>query len=246
MDLKEVPKDILAAADYLKSSASGLKIRDGVLNGKRVQYFKGKHAVNALLRDQYQTTKNTPQIPDRPAGESLLSTLNRHGFFLKVDKPPKAKTLTLIPQQNFVPDAYYAWIYEGNTWWNTVLGTGVLAVVFAGVLFPLWPMPMRTGVYYLSLGLLGLMGVFMAMCVFRLVLWLVLKVTTGRDGWLFPNLFADVGVVESFIPTWGWDDKKPKKKSGKSKSDKSAKAVAAASDDGNGGDTGSRIEELDD
>ncbi|KAJ3047501.1 Translocation protein S62 [Rhizophlyctis rosea] len=228
-DASKVPRDLKAAADYLISGDSQLKIRPGVLSGRRVDFFKGKHAVNAFLRENYKRQPLVPPVPDRAAGETLCTTLNRHGFFLKVDKQPKQKTLTLVQQQSFEPESYYAWTYEVNTTKNTIIGTAVIAVVFAGVLFPLWPMFMRTGVYYLSLGLLGVMGVFMAMCVFRLVLWLGLKITTGRDGWLFPNLFADVGVVESFIPTWGWDDKKKKKSKKAVGAAGSEKAVASGS-----------------
>ena len=38
---QKAPKDIRAVADYLRSSKSGMKTRIGVLNGKRVDYFKG-------------------------------------------------------------------------------------------------------------------------------------------------------------------------------------------------------------
>lgn len=37
----EAPRPILNVAKYLRSSSSGLKNRQGVLNGKRVDYFKG-------------------------------------------------------------------------------------------------------------------------------------------------------------------------------------------------------------
>ncbi|KAJ3300278.1 Translocation protein S62 [Borealophlyctis nickersoniae] len=212
LDLKNVPKDVLVVADYLRSSESQLKIRSGVLNGRRVDFFKGKHAVNALLREPYKKNASRPSIPDRATGESFCAKLNDHSFFLKVDKPPKQKNLALVPTQGFSPDAYYAWVYEGSTWKNSLIGVGVLLITLAGVMFPLWPAPMRVGVYYLSLGLLGLMGVFMVLVLFRFLLWIVLKLATGRDGWLFPNLFADVGIVDSFIPTWGWEEKKSKKK----------------------------------
>lgn len=105
--------------------------------------------------------------------------------------------------QNFEPEAFYAWVYEGSQLKGMLIGMGVLLITFAGVMFPLWPASLRQGVYYLSLGLLGLMGVFMALVVFRLLLWIGLKVSTGRDGWLYPNLFADVGIIESFTPWWG-------------------------------------------
>jgi translocation protein SEC62 len=52
--------------------------------------------------------------------------------------------------------------------------------------------------------LLGFVGFIMGLGVIRAVLWLVLKLTIGRGGWLFPNLFADCGFIESFIPVWAY------------------------------------------
>ncbi len=61
---------------------------------------------------------------------------------------------------------------------------------------------MRQGVYYLSLGVLGLLGAFMGLAVVRLIIYIFTVLFMGRGGWLYPNLFADVGVIESFIPLW--------------------------------------------
>ena len=43
------PKDIRAVADFLRSSKAGMKTRIGVLNGKRVDYFKGAFSLYPLL-----------------------------------------------------------------------------------------------------------------------------------------------------------------------------------------------------
>jgi translocation protein SEC62 len=42
-----------------------------------------------------------------------------------------------------------------------LMGIGVLVLVFAGVMFPLWPPFMRQGVYYLSLLVTGFLGFLM-------------------------------------------------------------------------------------
>jgi len=38
----------------------------------------------------------------------------------------------------------------------------MVALMLAGVMFPLWPPIMRLGVWYLSIGMLGLIGLFFA------------------------------------------------------------------------------------
>lgn len=37
----KAPQDLRNVVNYLRSSKSGIKIRVGILNGKRVDYFKG-------------------------------------------------------------------------------------------------------------------------------------------------------------------------------------------------------------
>lgn len=75
---------------------------------------------------------------------------------------------------------------------------GMVAVVLAAVMFPLWPSPLRVGVWYLSIGLLGLIGLFFAIAIVRLIFWVGTLVFAKPGIWIFPNLFADVGFV-SFI-----------------------------------------------
>jgi translocation protein SEC62 len=155
------------------------------------------------MREPYKKSAKRPKIESREQAEKYLADLHLRGFFLRVEKTPKSKALNLVQVQQFSPDGYFIWVYEGPQWKGTLIGLGILGIAFAGVMFPLWPAPLRLGVYYLSLAFLGLMGVFFGMVVVRFILWLVLVVATGRGGWLFPNLFEDVGIVESFIPLWG-------------------------------------------
>ncbi|KAJ1564857.1 Translocation protein S62, partial [Cladochytrium tenue] len=170
-NFNDAPKPLLEVAKYLRSSSAKLKIRQGVLNGRRVDFFKGKHAVNAVMRDTYaKYSKALPAVEDRPAAEKLIADAHQNGFFLRVEKPPKAKTLALQPMQVFSPDAYYIWVYEGSQWRGTLLGLLVLLLTLAGVMFPLWPASLRLGVYYLSLALLGLLALFFGLIVVRFLL----------------------------------------------------------------------------
>lgn len=146
------------------------------------------------------------------------------------------------PMQMFAPDQYYAWFYEGSQWKLILGGFGMVAVILAGVMFPLWPMQLRIGVWYLSIAVLGLIGLFFAIAIFRLIFYVITLIVARPGIWIFPNLFADVGFVsvgfheytgpaeymssllgpiyqvDSFIPLYEWDY--PKKKSkGKKKKD---------------------------
>lgn len=111
-----------------------------------------------------------------------------------------------IEQEQIVrEDLHYVWFYEGPQWKRTLTGIGVLAVLLAIVMFPLWPPIMRLGVWYLSMGVLGLIGLFILMSIFRLILFVVTMFVVPPGIWLYPNLFEDVGFFDSFRPVWAWE-----------------------------------------
>lgn len=118
-------------------------------------------------------------------------------------------------QQDFEPMMHYMWVYEQPSIKNRVYSILALLAVFTVVLFPLWPMKMRQGVWYLSVAMMGLLGAFFAMSIFRLILFIVTMFALPPGLWLFPNLFEDVGFFDSFKPLWGWQE--TKKKGGKKK-----------------------------
>lgn len=131
-------------------------------------------------------------------------------------------------QQEFEPMMHYMWIYEAPSIKTRIYSVLALIAVFTVVLFPLWPMKMRQGVWYLSVGMMGLLAAFFAMAIFRLILFCVTVVAVPPGLWLYPNLFEDVGFFDSFRPVWGWQETKKAKKKGK----KEGGAAATA----NGGD----------
>lgn len=108
------------------------------------------------------------------------------------------------PQQEIRDELYYAFFYEPKTWTQTLLAVGLVIALLIIVLFPLWPPMLRLGVWYLSMGMLGLIGLFIVMSVFRLILFLVTMVAVPPGLWLYPNLFEDVGFFDSFRPLWAW------------------------------------------
>ncbi|KAH9852272.1 translocation protein [Lenzites betulinus] len=221
----KAPQDIRNVVNFLRSSNAGMKVRVGVLNGKRVDYFKGKGAVKALLSPAYAKLKNVPKVADEEEAQRLLLTVIPFAFFLRVERGAPSgtssnspKQLQITQMQTFVASDYYAWFYEGSQWTTYLGGVAMVAIMLAGVMFPLWPPIMRLGVWYLSIGVLGLIGLFFALAVVRLIFYIITVIVASPGIWIFPKLFADVGFVESFIPLWEWD--LPKKKGKKKRSEK--------------------------
>jgi translocation protein SEC62 len=129
-------------------------------------------------------------------------------FFLRVDRPTPAapqpgqpKTLLLSPSQSLDPDAYYAWFYDGSPLTTILGGAAMVAIMLAGVMFPLWPVKLRVGVWYLSILALGLLGALIVLAIVRLIFWCITVVAAPKAIWMFPNLFEDVGFVSrTYMP----------------------------------------------
>jgi translocation protein SEC62 len=145
-------------------------------------------------------------------------------------------TVKVAQQQDFEPDMHYAWLYEESSWKTKIYAGLFLVGVFALVLFPLWPLFLRQGVWYLSVGAMGLLGLFFAMAFFRLILFCLTVFTIPPGLWLYPNLFEDVGFFDSFRPLYGWgDNKKAKKKKAKQAVGETVEGVKAVAKKGANG-----------
>lgn len=124
-------------------------------------------------------------------------------------KPKRVKgqwTVKVEPQQEAQDDMYYAWLWEGSQLKRKIYAGLALLAIFAIVLYPLWPLVLRQGVYYLSWGLLGLLGLFFLMAIFRVILFCITYFTNSPGLWLFPNLWEDVSFMDSFRPVWAWHE----------------------------------------
>lgn len=185
-----------------------------------------KRAIRAIESPEYAKAaakKNSllPPVTDRASAENVFKLLPLSLLALRVSKVdphaghnhPKPKnrtkglwTVRIEQHQETEPMMHYVWLYEGPQWKQKAMALAVVAGIFAVVLFPLWPMMLRQGVWYLSVGMMGLLGLFFAMSIFRLILFCVTVFAVPPGLWLFPNLFEDVGFFDSFKPLWGWQE----------------------------------------
>ena len=131
---------------------------------------------------------------------NLLNSIIPFAFYLRVDRGAAQgsghpKQLTLNQMQQFRQEDLFAWFYEGPMWTTYLGGLAMVAVLLAGVMFPLWPPTLRLGVWYLSIGVLGLIGLFIVIAILRLIFYVITVVVAPPGIWVFPKLFADVGAV---------------------------------------------------
>lgn len=243
--------EALAVANWLKSQ--DLKPRTVVHDEKRKDMFRVKRAIRALQSPAYQKARGKnpllPEVKDRASAENAFKLLPLSLLALRVTKidpaaahaghnhakPKRVKglwTVKIEQHQEANDDNYYIWLYEGSQWKQKLYAVGALIGIMAVVLFPLWPLMLRQGVWYLSMGMLGLIGLFFGMAIVRLILFIITMFAAPPGLWLYPNLFEDVGFFDSFRPLWAWqetpDDIRNKKIAKKERKAAKAEAKAAA------------------
>ena len=246
--------EAIAVAKFLQSQ--NLKTRTCIFQEKRKDMFKVKRAIRALHSPAYSKAraKNPllPEVKDRVTAENAFKLLPMSLLSLRVSKidpheghdhaPPAKKkrvkglwTVKIEQQQEARDEYHYVWLYEGAQWKNKLYAVGALILILAVVFFPVWPYKLRIGVWYLSMAMLGVLGLFFAMAIFRLILFLITMFTNPPGLWLFPNLFEDVGFFDSFKPGWAWheDEKTMKKRKKEERERKKAKREAKAGTNGN-------------
>lgn len=188
-----------------------------------------KRALRALQSDAYKAARKKnpelPEITDRASLENAFKLLPLSMLALRVvkadgpgtagagkKKPGGGKrvkglwTVRIEPQQEAGDDMYYVWLWEGSQVMRKVYAGLALLAIFALVCYPLWPVRLRQGGYYLSWGFLCFLGLFFAMAIFRVILFCVTYFVLPPGLWLFPNLWEDVSVVDSFKPVWAWHE----------------------------------------
>jgi translocation protein SEC62 len=186
-----------------------------------------KRAIRALQSSAYVKARSKnpllPEVNDRVTAENTFKLLPLSMLALRVDKvddshgheghshakPKRVKGLWNVriqQHQEAGDEHYYIWLYEGSQWKMKLYAAGALLLVIAVVLFPLWPLFMRQGVWYLSMGMLGLIGLFFAMAIVRLIIFIITMFAVPPGFWLYPNLFEDVGFFDSFRPWGAWQE----------------------------------------
>lgn len=180
------------------------------------KHHPGQSAVKALLRPEYNSA-NRPPVTGREDAIILLQNLNRAQFFLLADRsePPASggpRKLDIIRNQSVYDEGYYVLFYQGSQVTSLLASFSLIGIVIAGVMFPLWPNFMREGAWYVSVAVLAFLGLLFIIAIIRLIVYILTLFFLSPGIWIFPNLFEDVGFVDSFIPFWAWDNTAEKKR----------------------------------
>lgn len=86
---------------------------------------------------------------------------------------------------------------------NLILYTAVSIVLILFLSsFKIWPDSIKGKTHYVFYGLLGFTAFLFFLGVIRLIFFVITYFIDFPGTWIFPNLFADVGFFESFVPLY--------------------------------------------
>jgi translocation protein SEC62 len=210
-------EQLTRVAAFLRKSPI-VKSSECIMAEKRVDVFKGTvvciltvgtSATKALLSPEYAAQRQLPSIGTQEEATAILQELLNAGLILRAKSVNNTRFFQPDLSRTWSDDALYAWIYEGSQF-TTLMGAAILLVVVLGVMmFPLWPHAIRSKaswglnvVMYLAIGCIAFL---LGISVVRMIFYLVTYFAAKPGIWIFPNLWEDVSVIDSFIPLWDWD-----------------------------------------
>jgi translocation protein SEC62 len=203
--MDSLPLELKQVAKFLRNSAtSGLETIEGITAEKRVDIFKGINATNALLSDKYSKAFPKLHLKDRKEAHEVLQTLLDSGLFMQVSQT-KGRVYQPSISKRWNDDSFYAWIYEGSQLFNILLGVFAVIFVISLFMYPLWPRFMKNISWYLMMAVASFVAFILILAVVRLIVFFISFFVARPGIWLFPNLFADVGFFESFVPLYSWN-----------------------------------------
>ncbi|PJF16924.1 Translocation protein Sec62 domain-containing protein [Paramicrosporidium saccamoebae] len=215
--MSRLDEQLIRVAAFLRKSPT-VKTNECIMAEKRVDIFKGTlsfiltvgtSATKALLSPEYAAQRQLPSIGTQEEATAILQELLNAGLILRAKSVNNTRFFQPDLSRTWSDDALYAWIYEGSQF-TTLMGAAILLIVVLGaMLFPLWPHAIRSKaswvlnvVMYLAIGCIAFL---LGISVVRMIFYVITYFAAKPGIWIFPNLWEDVGVIESFIPLWDWD-----------------------------------------
>lgn len=201
------------AEKYLR----GIKTKEAILNRmKRIEVFKGADAIKYLMNAKKLSTAN--------AKETMICLLNNHYVARVKCTNKEQEQYTFLAGYEFNINHEYMWMVEGSALSTFAIGIGLLTGTFTVALFPIWPRFARIGTGYMFYVLLGLLASILLISVIRIIVYLGVRVGTGAELWIFPNLFEECGILESFVPLYQYNSSSDES-NGANPSEKEKKAL---------------------
>ncbi|KAF8821529.1 putative translocation protein sec62 [Cardiosporidium cionae] len=208
----------------------GIRIKSAAEVGRRaVEYFRGidfcewVNKNRDILLDKHKTAIGSNKLQTARNIEDLGDALLQHGFIYRAEykpldgvtelddsgkprRPPKwPKRVAISSKQRFDENGFYVILYEGNKSWHYMMLLLIILIVLSLCMFPAWPLPIKIGVWYLSV---FLMLIILILVVGRLLVFTIFWFF-GVDFWIFPNLLSeDASILYAYTPIFEFTRRK--------------------------------------
>lgn len=171
-------------------------------NERRVQCIRG-HQIMETLSKQGLEQETIIQIMNLFLDQRILVKGKIEKGYVKLNLDVK-----------FKKDDDYIWVYEKTNHYNILISLVIIIISIALLMFQIWPDNLKKYMFYSAYPFTAFLGFMMFTGFIRLIFFGITFFTHPPGIWIFPNLFADVGFKDSFIPVWEYHgvDTKPKKK----------------------------------
>lgn len=159
----------------------------------------GQKRVNVIHASDIFKSFQAQNLPVNEITKTIEYLISQR-VLVKADINNKKCSINL--SKRFDPQASYIFVHEKTNWINILIAFVVVILILGMFMHQLWPRRVRHYSSYLFYLVIGFLCFIMVLGVVRLVVFGVTFFMHPPGIWLFPNLFADVGFVESFIPLW--------------------------------------------
>lgn len=186
--------------DYTKILRN-VPCQEKLLNhAKRVQVFKGSQAWEAL--------KNQGIEEEQIRG--VMGRLLAEEVIVKAKLNNKDECEVSLSKKFSVEDTYI-WVKDPPAYLSLLMSIAFVIFCLSLVMFQLWPRKLKVVASYAAYPILGFIVFLVVLSIFRLIFFCITFFSHSPGIWIFPNLFADVGFFESFVPLWEYHgvDTKP-------------------------------------
>ncbi|KAI5165941.1 translocation protein SEC62 [Nematocida sp. AWRm78] len=181
---------------YAEKSLRDIETTESILNKmKRISIFKGSHAVNHLMSKKGLLASEAKEV---------MSILLDNHYIVRVRPVDDQHILDISYEFNINHE--YIWIKEGSKTAMYLLSMMVFLAALILAMFPIWPRSVKMATGYLFYAMIGIVVFLISITIIRAVIYLAVLLVCRRSFWLFPNLYAECGILESFVPLYGWDE----------------------------------------
>lgn len=203
---KEDPP-LLVAAKYLRNLRKRpLVVADGIIDGRRMQFFLGCDFIDMLCDGR---VKDYECDDDEKKAMGVGNQMLRAGYIARVetvDRPRRDRPNEMKFHEEQIMcardvDTAYMWLIEPSSTRLLMQSVGLICFCLFITCIHIWPLWLKIAVWWCSLIMLISMTSIMLV---RLVVTACVWVVGFRGIWMLPNLFDDdIDVLEAFSPLFG-------------------------------------------